>query len=791
MEIQNQQINVQTKGSDRPAPLREGDIYKARVESRISDREAILSIRGQEVRAKFDGKVPDKDRINVQVQEKSNDGVRVREVQGDSGRSNREGMSTSNAGGQSAERVLRELGHREPSKELVQSTQRLLDRGVPLTKESANDLNRFLNSGHGTGRERAQTVQMMAQKRLEPSSSQLRAVHEALHGAKVTDQVKEMTKSVTKENVARTHPLTEPSREPSREAILRAIDNVRSSMQSGQNVRQSIEQLQQVVQRSGDANLRQEVNQALREMIVTQAQTGREAASQRMHQLSQQLQQTSQSIQTQASSQVQTSGNSLSSWQGLIQNESNLMRAIETVRAEIPQTNLSAQATQQLNQSMTEAMNRLDSGRELKARQIMVETLQQVEQALPRDGQSQVISDSKTEIQQYMKNEFLQTSPISSKSLLVTEVTERLAQATDQFKAFQRDMSKQLGRIETMIQQFRQNSVQQTRPMLENVIQQLDRSIMKNDWMLFADMKTERKMLGASSDLAQAKKMLAKGNIQEARQLVRSVQQTMDSVQFKPSNQRVQHFLTQEQEWRQPQPPVHRLSQHMDHVSRSFVTHEGSGRQVYEGVRAMGMNRETELAQFLAAGKEVPPDVQQRNMKSILMQLARGEEEGNRSQQQAQQSLQNLAGQQLVSKNDSQQNMHTLMLQLPILLKGEAENLQVFVNSRNEGEQVDWENCNLYFHIETNKLGPLGITLNVSDRNLNVTLKNDSPEFSIKAEPLGQKYLDNLKEVGYNINGIKTSSMTPTEEVKKPVEEKQEENPMLPIMTKEGFDFKI
>ncbi|MGJ9383323.1 hypothetical protein [Salipaludibacillus sp. CF4.18] len=789
MEIQNQPLNIQTKGNERPAQLREGDIYKARVESRISDREAVLSIRGQEVRAKFEGKVPENDRINIQVQEKSNDGIKVKEVQADTGQS--KGTATNNPSGQSAERVLRDLGHKEPSKELVQSTQKLLDRGVPLTKESANDLKQYVESGRGTQKERGQTIEMMAQKRLEPSSSQLRAVHEALHGPKVTDQIKEMTKSVNREPVTQTGSLREANRVPSREAVIRAIDNVRSSLQSGQNVRQSIEQLQQVVQQTGDLKLRLEVNQALREMIVTQAKAGREAAADRMLQLTQQLQKTSLSNQTHSTNQVQQSIPTVTNWLGMIENESDLSKAIATVKSEMPQASLSAQSTQQLNQGMLQATDRLESGRELKARQIMVETLQQVEQSIPKEGQAQLITDSKTEMQQYMKNDFLQSSPISSKSFLVTEVTERLAQATDQFKEFQRDMSKQLGRIDTMIQQFRQNSVQQTRPMLENVIQQLDRSIMKNDWMLFADMKTERKMLGASSDLAQAKNLLAKGNYQEARQLVRSVQQTMDAMQFKPSNQRVQHFLTQEQEWRQPQPTVHRLSQHMDHVSRSFVTQEGSGRQVFEGVRAMGMNRETELAQLLAAGKEVPPDLQQRNMKSILMQLAKGEEEGSRSHQQAQQTLQHLAGQQLISRSDSQQNMHTLMLQIPIMLKGEAENLQVFVNSRNEGEQVDWENCNLYFHIETKKLGALGISLNVSDRTLNVTLKNDSQDFNEKAEAIGQKYLENLKEVGFHINAIKTSTMSPAEEAKKPAETPQEETPMLPFMTKEGFDFKI
>ncbi|PYZ94387.1 hypothetical protein CR194_02315 [Salipaludibacillus keqinensis] len=804
MEIQGQQLNVQNRSNDRHLQLREGEVYKAKVESRISDREVILSIRGQEVKAKFDGKVPDRERIQIEVQERKGDGIRVREVKGDNQQSQQRGSETTGRNSHSAERVLRELGHREPSRELIQHSQRMIDRGVPLTRETANDLNRYIESGRGTERQRAQTVQMMAQKRLEPSSVQLRAVHEALHGRGTSDQIKEITNLSRSASVSNNN---HHSRQDVRSEIIRAIDQVRHSLQSGQNVRRSIEQLQQVAQRSGDETLRQQVNQALREMIQTQASHGRVAAAEKLMHMTQQFHQQSNS--TIKSSFVSTndtnvaqrgqqasglSATVLSNWSNMVQNEPNLSSSIDTIRTELSQLNLKNGVIQQLNERIEESLNRLDTGRELKARQVLLNAFSQLEQVVSRDQLATPLLESRSEMQQYVRNEVIQTSGMSAKNVLITEVTERLAQATDQFKSFQRETSKQLTRIDTMIQQFRNQAVQQTKPMLENVIKQMDRIIMKSNWMLFADMKTERKMLGASSQLAEAKKLLDNGKYQEARQIVREVQQTIDRIQFKPSNQRVQHFLSQEQEWRQPKPQVHRLSHQFDHTARSMVNHEGSPRQVFEGIRGMGLTRESELAQMIASGKDLSQqEQQQRNIKSILMNLARGgDDEGNRQQQQAQQALQNLTGQQLLSRTEPQQNQQMMQFQIPVMLKGETENLQVYLSSRNEGQQIDWENCNLYFYIDTKKLGPLGIALNVVERSLSVTLKNDTPQFSNKIEPLTEKYLDNLNEVGFNIRGIQIAPMTPSE---KPI---ANENPdskavesIVPIMTDEGFDYKI
>ncbi|UTR14523.1 hypothetical protein MM221_18505 [Salipaludibacillus sp. LMS25] len=790
MEIQAQLLNVKTNGSNQSMRLKQGDIYSAKITSRISSTEAMVSIRGQEVKATFDGKIPDRDRVAVQVQGQTKEGIKVREVKEENKQSN-EGNKTNprNSSGQSADRVLREMGFKEPSKELRQATQQLLDRGVSLNRESVNDLNNYLQSGRGNEGERRQTVQTMAQKRLEPTAGQLRAVHEALHGRSTADHVKDITRSASEQLRD-----SGSGRDVSRE-VQRAIEQLRTSLKSGGNVRQAVENLQQTVERSGSIALKKDINHALREMLQIQAVNGREAAAERMMVLLQQLtNQTAETISTVnqpiAVNTSESVGQSiLSQWIASVQNTADLSTAIANIKQDMNQASgLPVQTTEKLTAALNDSMARLDQGRELKARQVLMDTLQQ----LQASQSTSPASDSLAHMQDYMRNEIIQTSGLSSKHILITEVTEKLAQATDNFKLLQKDVIKQLSRIDTMIQQFKSQSTQQTRPMLENVIKQMDRAIMKSDWMLYADMKTERSMLGASSRLAEAKHLLSKGQYVEARQIVKEVQRTMDQINFRPSNQRVQHVLSQEQEWREPRTPVHRLSQQFEQTARQFVNQDGSARHVFEGLRGLGLNRETELGQMLASGRDLSQqDQHQRNVKSILMHMARGEEEGGRQQQQAQQALQSLSGQQLINRSDSQQNLQMLQLSIPVMLKGEAENLQVYVNSRNEGEQVDWENCQLYFHIDTKKLGPLGIVLQVTDRSLNVTLKNDSDGFSNKIEPLAKSYLENLKDVGFNVKAIQSAPMTVVDEGQEVGEEALEEKSVLPVMTEEGFDYKV
>ena len=71
------------------------------------------------------------------------------------------------------------------------------------------------------------------------------------------------------------------------------------------------------------------------------------------------------------------------------------------------------------------------------------------------------------------------------------------------------------------------------------------------------------------------------------------------------------------------------------------------------------------------------------------MKLTQGEGRVNQKlAQQAEQALTNITGQQLLSKSDGNGTLQSMFFNLPLMLGEKPENLQVFINSKNEGEQV-------------------------------------------------------------------------------------------------------
>ena len=209
---------------------------------------------------------------------------------------------------------------------------------------------------------------------------------------------------------------------------------------------------------------------------------------------------------------------------------------------------------------------------------------------------------------------------------------------------------------------------------------------------------------------------------------------------------------------------------------------------MFEMVRALGLNHESETAQSLVFQKNAQAEQShEQNLKSILMKLAGvdGQAEQKGLAQQADQALTQLTGQQLLSKSDGNGSLQSMFLNLPLLLGGKPENLKVYINSKNEGDQVQWENCSLYFLLDTKKLGDVGIYLNSTDRNLSITIKNDLPLFKEKMAPLAAITKEKLQEVGYNVTNISFAPLSEAPSEFKKVQTKK------PVFTGKGLNFTI
>ncbi|UTW69839.1 hypothetical protein KHA80_02475 [Anaerobacillus sp. HL2] len=143
----------------------------------------------------------------------------------------------------------------------------------------------------------------------------------------------------------------------------------------------------------------------------------------------------------------------------------------------------------------------------------------------------------------------------------------------------------------------------------------------------------------------------------------------VEKLEFKPSETKVKHFITKEEQKLQNRPAPQQLLQQFDEMTRrSMATQDFSARQAFELVRGLGLNRDSEVAQMLASGKQGDEEPNQ-NMKMPSCNL---EEEQGPSQQTSQAPA-NITGQQLLSKSDTSSNLQSMFFNLPILLEDDEE----------------------------------------------------------------------------------------------------------------------
>ncbi|MBS4200403.1 hypothetical protein KHA93_12255 [Bacillus sp. FJAT-49732] len=429
---------------------------------------------------------------------------------------------------------------------------------------------------------------------------------------------------------------------------------------------------------------------------------------------------------------------------------------------------------QELPDSLHNAIERAEqlhaSGRELAARQELATALTNL---VENDS-----AEQEAEFSYRMSNEILSTIPVQSRDVIVTTITKKLSQAALDFTAIKRDITNTLRVAENLI---RQAPIQARQP-LEAVIKQLDNAILKSDFMLYTDMGTEKKLMQASSQLHEARKLLGKGEFSKASEIVNQVRNTVDKLIFQPSDQRVKHFISKELL------NLERLPSEKD-IVRSFnepyqtLRQEPSARHAFEYIRRLGLTYDSDIAHRLVSGDGSRTDADA-SLKNSLLRLIQAEG-NNAASQRAEQALNNLTGQQLMSKTDSS-GLQTMLFTLPIILRDQLENVKVFLKSSQSKQKIDWENCSLYFLLETKRMGDVGIQLTSIDKTLSVMIKNDRLDFQSKMEPLVKTAKGRLEEIGYKIGKIQFSKLTPTEKT-----EERKEQSKTPSFTERGYDFSV
>lgn len=376
--------------------------------------------------------------------------------------------------------------------------------------------------------------------------------------------------------------------------------------------------------------------------------------------------------------------------------------------------------------------------------------------------------------QSYVNEDWFAGLPAQTKDVIVRVVTEKLAQATDEFRKVKNDIGKKL---EKSISSLMNSELHrhQGKMWIEAAIHALDRTILQGNFMLFTDMATEKQLLQASSKLAEAKQLLTAGKQKEALMLINEVKKIVEMVRFQPADVKVKHFISEIKGKSDESMSIQQqIASQLERLVKMPVE-PFSARNTLDYTRRLGLQYENELAQMFV--KDESP--QQYNLKSLLLKLS---EVGQETVLPAENTVANITGQQLLSKFDPKSHTQTMMYQLPMMMNNKVETLHVYLDSRNDNGKVDWQNCSLYFVFDTDKYGEIGVFLQATERNLAITVKTADRKVEEILRSLVEVTKENLQQIGYNINKISFANM---EEQKQPTSPKKEEK------SEKGYDVTV
>lgn len=740
MQITNQTTNPSTLSSgSQPLTLKTGEVLQATIKEKLPNNEAILQMKGQEVKVKVEGTIPSSGRIQIEVTDAS-DAVPTIKQAAEKAASN-------------AVSLTDDLNVSPETKSALQKAIDILRRNhVPVTKQGVAEMATYLEKGQGTVEQKLETIAAMAKKGLEFNRAQIKAVHEALHGkGKIRDLLNELTPVRNQDVKKMPNVLKEQGgnrlSSTAEQKLLEALQQykpeleaaVKALLQKGESIENIINLVKSEL--SKDGLLNQKLLTQLDDMVQPQkAEPDRTDAVMKA-----------------------------------LKKDPNINHVLFMAKEVL--LDLPPEQQDKLQHALTNAEKLTESGRELAARQELMGILEQIK----KDKVS--IPQVPKEVYP-LNDDFIASLPIQSKDFIVTQISERLSQMAIDFKDVKRDITRNLQTIQSLLDQNKQLPAAQAKPLLEATIKQLDNAILKSDMMLYMDMGTEKKMLKASSQLAEAKKFLENGDRTQAAKIVHDVKNSIEKIIFKPSETRVQHFVSKQLMQLEAPEPTTQLARTME-TSMQAVRDTASGRQMFEHLRNLGLTYESDQAQSLIA-KAKAQEGADSSMKNALLKLTQANQDQALAQK-ADQAMTQITGQQLLSKTDS--SLQSMMFTIPFLLQDQAEQVKIFVNSKNEQQKIDWENCQLYFLLETKKLGDVGIMLSAVERTLSITIKNDRPDFKEKMTPIALKAKDRLNDIGYKIGAIQFTPFTEEKIVE--ASKKAEPKRQIPNFTERGYDFSV
>ncbi len=359
-----------------------------------------------------------------------------------------------------------------------------------------------------------------------------------------------------------------------------------------------------------------------------------------------------------------------------------------------------------------------------------------------------------------------------------TKITPKLLKLKNEFIDFKKDVIKTLDKVEA-----KGISKADKRNILLETVEKIDSKIMKSEMSLFMDLKGERELLKISSKLQEAIKLIKENKVSEAEKIIKSQVTILDKMKYEPSIKKAVALSSIKQNENNN---LKTIKSSIYKSAEGFTVSDKSASSVVNYLRKLGINHEVEnFEKYISQNNNSKEDfVNIKNIKEMLLALKNNTKNQN-DYQKASSMITSIDKSQVKNKIADNKSLQTVSFDIPLKIDGRIKNVKVFIKSPQKELKLDWENFNMFFAFDTDKLGKIGIRVVAVNKNLNISITNDEISIS-SSHKIKEDLKKDVEEFGYKVIKMVLQLW------KKDDLDKTKEAPKEQAMTTmEGFDYTI
>ncbi len=335
------------------------------------------------------------------------------------------------------------------------------------------------------------------------------------------------------------------------------------------------------------------------------------------------------------------------------------------------------------------------------------------------------------------------------KEILEIKVTQKLIDLKNDFSSLKSELTIDIYKINDETNNL---SKEDKSAILYKSIEKLDTAIMKSEMSLYMDLKGERELIKISSNLQIAKKHLESGEIKQAESILKNAKSTLDSLKFEPSIKKA--FALVNNTKLDESYNIKDMEKWLKSSAEHFTSSEKSVSTLIHYLRKMGLNNDTEQFQDMLQSKDESKTTEFKNfsnLKELLLKMNQQSNDTSKDAGKSNQILEHIEGNQLKNKIIDNKMSQSVELNIPINLSGRIKNVKVFIKSPQKMLQLDWENFDMYFVLNSDKMGEMGIKVSAVQRQLSVKIINDKAEKLASQNNLDDNFKTELEDFGYRL----------------------------------------